>query len=123
MKLEEICEKLKTAQAVGDNENEMIPGEEDVYRPMPEQKVPKDPFHNSSGVWANFKDGRDNTIDRIMSQFAGSAKADQELIRQNFTSETGKPGAYTAHSPLLNHKVDQPKETLMERVVRLTGRK
>lgn len=119
MKLEEVLEKL--AEKPEDNELEGVVSE-GVY-PEKAPKALKPAFHNTKAVWEGAKDGRDGLIDRILDQFGPSAEADKKFIRERFTAENGTPGNYTAHSPLLNHRVTEKKASLREQVAALRGPK
>lgn len=82
---------------------------------------PKDPFHNSDGVWEQSKDTRRGVLDRTMSGFANASEAEKKLMSENFSHVADR--SFETHSALLQDKTKTGSHhpTLSEQVKRLLG--
>lgn len=80
----------------------------------------KNPFELTGAAWTEYKGHNEKLIDELFSGVESSSAADKKLIAENFTH--GKPGQYTAHSPMLLRKVAHvAPPTLTEQVFSIIG--
>jgi|SRR6266404_4034310 len=123
--------------AMHTNEDESVKGKTNVY-PDPSgrgagtldamwgEPPHPDPNHHGEGAWQTHKDTRDGVISRVLEGVDAASSTDKKTISEHF--EHGKPGNYTTHSALLQHKTAASRhapnsETLTDQVRRVTGRR
>lgn len=114
MSVEDILQKI--ADSAKTDEDSMKEQVEVNVGDLKKEVPNKDAFHNTEGVWEGFKDNHGRLLDRILDQRGPSAKADKALFTENFNHSAGE---WDTMSPMLTDKVG----SLMERVVKITGRK
>lgn len=122
MSIEDTLEKI--SEALKDNEDASVSGENNVYPDPPGDRPESDSTPQySTGVVHESHEDRSKLLDRIFSDVAGYAAKDRSLIASSFVH--GTASASEAHSPLLNRKTAsyQPAPTLAEQVVALFGRR
>lgn len=87
------------------------------------EKGPDDPAHHGSGAWNKHVETKHELLDKAFSGTQTAAKAEQQLISDNFAH--GASGDFESHAPLLHakSKTKATKEpTLMEKVRAVAGR-
>lgn len=116
----------KRASAPRTNHDQTVKGENQLYPDPPErardagtlnaawgQEAHKDPTHNSTGVWEEYRKAHDNLL---RNQFSGFRQASEEAKR---TARSVLSRPFEARSPLLKTASLSP--TLDEQIKRALG--